>query len=62
MRRYIGLDLLARARMTVIDTEQATEEVPPTAITLESRTDHAAVITHHAGGRDHAPVAGGGPH
>jgi putative transposase len=33
MRRYIGLDVLARARMTVIDTEQATEEVPLTAIT-----------------------------
>jgi putative transposase len=35
MRRYIGLDVLARARMTVTDTdtEQATEEVPLTAIT-----------------------------
>jgi transposase-like protein len=33
MRRYIGLDILARARMTVIDTEQATQEVPLTAIT-----------------------------
>ena len=35
MRRYIGLDVLARARITVTDTdtEQATEEVPLTAIT-----------------------------
>ena len=33
MRRYIGLDILARARMTVIDTEQATQEAPLTAIT-----------------------------
>jgi putative transposase len=33
MRRYIGLDVLARARTTIIDTEQATEEVPLTAIT-----------------------------
>jgi putative transposase len=33
MRRYIGLDVLAQARRTVIDTEQATEEVPLTAIT-----------------------------
>jgi putative transposase len=33
MRRYIGLDVLAHARRTVIDTEQATEEVPLTAIT-----------------------------
>jgi transposase-like protein len=33
MRRYIGLDVLARARTTVIDTEQTTEEVPLTAIT-----------------------------
>jgi hypothetical protein len=32
MRRYIGLDVLARARMTVIRTEQATEEVPLSAI------------------------------
>jgi hypothetical protein len=32
MRRYIGLDVLARARMTVIRTEQATEELPLSAI------------------------------
>jgi hypothetical protein len=32
MRRYIGLDVLARARMTVIRTEQAMEEVPLSAI------------------------------
>jgi hypothetical protein len=36
MRRYIGLDILARARMTVIDTEHATEEVPLTAIKARS--------------------------
>jgi transposase-like protein len=33
MRRYIGLDVLARARITDTDTEQETQEVPLTAIT-----------------------------
>ena len=33
MRRYIGLDVLARSRINIIDGEQPTEEVPLAAIT-----------------------------
>ncbi len=33
MRRYIGLDVLARARVSVTTTEEQTQEVPLTAIT-----------------------------
>jgi hypothetical protein len=33
MRRYIGLDVLARARMTLINTDEQPQEVPLTAIT-----------------------------
>ena len=32
MRRYIGLDVLARSRLTVIDSDTANQEVIPTAI------------------------------
>ena len=33
MRRYIGLDVLARSRMALIETSDNTEEVPLAAIT-----------------------------
>ena len=70
MRRYIGLDVLAKSRLTHIDTPTTTEEVTMTAITAKnhqtrSRGDR---LTHHARGRDRglswwtlgvAPLVGG---
>jgi transposase-like protein len=53
MRRYIGLDVLARCRINVIDEAEQTGGATGRDHRLESRTDHAVTcFTHHAGGRD----------
>jgi hypothetical protein len=33
MRRYIGLEVLAKSRLTVINSQPTTEEVLPAALT-----------------------------
>ena len=54
MRRYIGLDVLAKSRLTLIDTPTTTAEVTMSAISAKnhhprSRGDR---LTHHSRGRD----------
>jgi len=57
MRRYIGLDVLAKSRLTIVANAEP-EEVTRTAGTAESPTqDHAVVVfTYHAAGRDPAEL------
>ena len=56
-RRYLGLDVLAKARCTAItDSADTTEEVHPTPTSRRSApnqpTDHATQPLHHSAGLD----------
>jgi hypothetical protein len=56
MRRYIGLDILAKNRMTLIETAES-EEVTLTAITAWSPTQDHAVPSSHTTRRDVTGIA-----
>jgi Transposase, Mutator family len=54
MRRYIGLDVLAKSRLTAVTAEQPDQEVTLAAITakVQDGKPRAGRIKYHAAGRD----------
>ena len=57
MRRYIGLDILAKSRMTLIETAESEEVVTLAAITAWSPPQDHAVPSSHTTRRDVTGIA-----